>query len=163
MLIARGQSKGGAVQCLILGLSRGNVERLTAGQPVRVTRQTHGEGVPLGWEIFILFGETERAIHDELSGIGALSAAETRALPPGALAAECEAAGLPLGATGRFPAGKMPGRDDQGELRVAIAADAAANRVVIDFGKPVAWLSLTRRQALELAEQLRRKAERIED
>jgi hypothetical protein len=41
----------------------------------------------------------------------------------------------PLGATGRFPEGHHPGRDDEGELAVAIAADKKANRVLLDLAE----------------------------
>jgi hypothetical protein len=62
-----------------------------------------------------------------------------------------------LGATGAYPHGRVA-PDDQGELKVAIAADPANRRVRIEFGKPVAWLSLTPEDALVLAEHLTIKA-----
>lgn len=65
-MIARGTI--GTKELLTLGLSRKNVERLMAGQPIQIKRDTHGQGVPDGWEILILFGETEdsflKALHD---------------------------------------------------------------------------------------------------
>jgi hypothetical protein len=62
-----------------------------------------------------------------------------------------------LGATGRYPHGRL-GAQDQGEIKCAIAADLEAGRVRIEFGKPVAWLSLTAVDALALAERLTEKA-----
>lgn len=47
---------------------------------------------------------------------------------------------LGLGATGKFPRGKArPG--DEGELRAAVAVRGAT--VMIDFGKPIAWLAMS--------------------
>lgn len=61
-----------------------------------------------------------------------------------------------LGATGRFPDGKMhPG--DQGELRFAVASDSNGN-VHIDFGKDVSWLSLPPETAIQLGKLLLTKA-----
>ncbi len=83
MLTARGTGPDGN-QVIILGLSRANIEKLTAGKPIRVCRKTHGEAIPAGWEIVILFGETEQALFDDLKDIGALANAEVERLPPGA-------------------------------------------------------------------------------
>jgi hypothetical protein len=52
-----------------LGLSRGNIERLTAGQPIKVDLAEMG-GPPI--TIAILFGETEQTIFDELKASGAV-------------------------------------------------------------------------------------------
>lgn len=49
----------------MLGLSRENIGRLKDGQPIHVRRATHGEGVPRGWEIVIVYGETEQAMHED--------------------------------------------------------------------------------------------------
>jgi len=61
------------------------------------------------------------------------------------------------GATGRFPDGKQ-NADDEGELRVAIAIDRPNNVVRMDFGKPVAWLSIGPHDARQLALLLLRHA-----
>jgi hypothetical protein len=58
-----------------------------------------------------------------------------------------------LGPTGEFPHGKLSD-DDEGEINVAISRHVApdgSQMVRFDFGKPVAWLSLPREQALALA------------
>lgn len=59
MIIARAAVKG-EDEMLILGLSRENITRLTNGEPMRLRRESHGDGIPDGWEICIMFGETER-------------------------------------------------------------------------------------------------------
>lgn len=66
---------------------------------------------------------------------------------------------LRLGATGKFPEGKLT-PDDEGEIRIAIGADESGN-VVIDFGKPVKWIGFNAEQALQLAASLRAKAHAI--
>ena len=60
MIIARGSSSDDR-QLLLLGLSRANVDKLMAGYPIRLRKDTH-EGVPENWEVVILFGETEAAL-----------------------------------------------------------------------------------------------------
>jgi hypothetical protein len=72
MILARGENKGGK-EILLMGLSRENINRLTKGEPIALRRETHGEGVPEGWEIFIYFGETELAMKAELQKIGAIN------------------------------------------------------------------------------------------
>lgn len=62
-----------------------------------------------------------------------------------------------LGATGRFPDGKL-NDDDEGELRTLITTEG--NNVIIDFGKPVAWLALPREDAIALGMLLIEKAKR---
>ncbi len=42
-------------------------------------------------------------------------------------------------------------RKDEGELAFAIATDPENQVVIIKFGKPVAWVGMPKRQALELA------------
>ena len=48
-----------------------------------------------------------------------------------------------VGATGKFPQGKID-PDDEGELRVAITREG--DNVILNFGKPVAWLALPKDQ-----------------
>jgi len=64
------------------------------------------------------------------------------------------------GATGDFPQGRL-NEDDQGGLRMAIAADPRNGVVRVEFGKPVAWLGLDKNTALALAESIRQNAERL--
>jgi hypothetical protein len=69
MIFARGTTEQGR-QLFIIGLSRLNMKRLKAGYPIRVRKETHGEGVPEGWEIMIMSGDTEieMALQLERSG-----------------------------------------------------------------------------------------------
>lgn len=57
------------------------------------------------------------------------------------------------GPTGDFPHGKLYA-DDEGGINVAISSHIApdgSQMVRFDFGKPVAWLSLPREEALAFA------------
>lgn len=60
-----------------------------------------------------------------------------------------------LGATKKFPEGKLT-EQDEGELMMAITA--VNGKVVINFGTPTAWIGFTKNQAYELANTLRDKA-----
>jgi hypothetical protein len=62
-----------------------------------------------------------------------------------------------LGATGLFPRGKID-RLDEGQIKFAIAADHATNTILVNFGKPIAWMGLTGDEALEISDSLRDKA-----
>ena len=65
MIIARGSS-GDDRQLLLLGLSRANLDKLVSGLPIRLRKQTH-EGIPDGWELVVVFGETEAALANLLT------------------------------------------------------------------------------------------------
>ncbi len=56
-----------------------------------------------------------------------------------------------LGATGGFPEGKLH-ESDEGELKFAVGI--RDNKVVIEFGTPVAWCGMTADQAEELGNLL---------
>lgn len=60
---------------------------------------------------------------------------------------------MKLGASGRFPQGKL-NADDEGELAMAIAYDPKEGVVKLHFGKPVAWLGLPPKEAVQLANLL---------
>jgi len=64
-------------------------------------------------------------------------------------------ASLGIGPTGKFPQGRLTD-NDEGELRVAIGQKDG--KVVIDFGKPVAWIGFDPEQAEQIAETLRQHA-----
>lgn len=66
-----------------------------------------------------------------------------------------------IGATGAFPRGKVDVTDD-GELRMAIAADFRNAIVRIEFGTPTAWVGLPSREARELATLLIAKADQLD-
>jgi hypothetical protein len=59
MIIARATREGREV--LILGLSHQNLARIMAGQPLHIHKSVH-PGVPDGWEIVLISGETEEAM-----------------------------------------------------------------------------------------------------
>jgi hypothetical protein len=61
-----------------------------------------------------------------------------------------------LGATGKFPDGKL-NPDDEGELTFGVACDDWGN-VHINFGEPVAWLAMPPEIAINFARELLRHA-----
>lgn len=61
-----------------------------------------------------------------------------------------------FGPTGKFPRGKL-NEDDEGELTMGVAADGGT--VILNFGKPVAWVGLPPALARELAASLIKKAD----
>lgn len=63
-----------------------------------------------------------------------------------------------LGPTQKFPHGKLVPADE-GEIRFAVAH--AAGKVIIDFGKPTAWLGMQPEQAIALAEAIKRHANAV--
>lgn len=75
---------------------------------------------------------------------------------------ECLPRDLPerLGATGEYPEGRL-GPDDEGELKVALAADRKARRLILAFGKPVAWIAMTGPEARDFAHRLLEKAKQL--
>lgn len=143
---------GEGAYVLVLGLSRANINQLTAGRPVRVRRATHGQAVPAGLTVGIIFGETERALYDQLRAKGFIGA-ET--LIEGAPAP----APVP-GPTGDYPDGRLHAAD-RGEVQAALTVDRENGRLHIDFGTELSWLSMNAEQALAFAEQLRRRAEQL--
>ena len=69
--------------------------------------------------------------------------------------AEFERAFGKLGATGQFPRGKLT-ENDEGEIRIAIGQKDG--KVLIDFGKPVAWIGFSAEEAEQIATTLREHA-----
>lgn len=74
MIIARGSHRTGdkTNEVLVLGLSRTNIDRLVKGDPIQITRATHGDGVPEGWEIVITFGVTEMDMARDFKSAGVI-------------------------------------------------------------------------------------------
>jgi len=66
-----------------------------------------------------------------------------------------------LGATGSYPYGKL-NDSDEGELRMAVAADHRDSVVKVMFGKPIAWLGLPSDVARDLAKMLIDKADELD-
>lgn len=60
-----------------------------------------------------------------------------------------------LGATGLYPDGKLIS-EDEGQLKLAVANNG--NEVIINFGKPIAWLGFPPTQALEFAKLIEKHA-----
>jgi hypothetical protein len=70
-----------------------------------------------------------------------------------------DVAGQPvLGPTGQFPQGKDYS-DDEGELQLGIAHDQ--DNVIINYGKPVAWLAMPPKEARQFAELILHHASQI--
>ena len=63
-----------------------------------------------------------------------------------------------IGATGRFPQGKIT-RHDEGEIRFAIGSKDG--KVIIDFGSQVTWVGMPPEQAIELGEILIKRAKEL--
>jgi hypothetical protein len=72
------------------------------------------------------------------------------------LAVEMAAGKEALGKTSRFPNGKLT-KGDEGEVRMAVAS--VGGKIVLDFGKPVAWIGFTAAEARGLAELLLKHVE----
>lgn len=66
---------------------------------------------------------------------------------------------LKLGATGKFPDGKVS-PDDEGELKLGVTHKD--KNVVIVFGRPVAWLSMATGVARDLARAMLEHADKVD-
>jgi hypothetical protein len=64
----------------------------------------------------------------------------------------------PLGATGQFPEGKLT-EVDEGEVRIGITD--LDGKVVVDFGKPTAWIGFNPDQADDVARAIAARAAKI--
>lgn len=65
MMIARADNEDGEM-LLLLGLSNENLRRLVMGQPMNISRATHGDGIPEKWRIVIMYGKTEQDMQRDL-------------------------------------------------------------------------------------------------
>lgn len=63
-----------------------------------------------------------------------------------------------LGATGSFPRGHFD-KDDEGELRLAVTV--RDRTIIIDFGKPVAWIGLDKIAATQLAATILKRVKEL--
>ncbi len=59
------------------------------------------------------------------------------------------------GPTGEFPRGQIH-RTDEGAIRMAVTIERGT--IILAFGKPVAWVGMSRIEACELADMLKKKA-----
>jgi len=64
-----------------------------------------------------------------------------------------------LGATGNFPLGKLT-QSDEGELKMAVTTNKG--KVIVAFGKPIAWMGLSPDDARMLAKILNKRADEAE-
>jgi len=55
----------------------------------------------------------------------------------------------------QYPRGKLTA-DDEGEISIAISE--LDNTVIIDFGKKVAWIGMSRPEAIEFAMKIMKRA-----
>ena len=62
---------------------------------------------------------------------------------------------LGLGATGRFPRGKLS-TGDEGKLAFALGVDSKGN-IIMNFGKPVMWVGFPKPQAIDIAMRILQK------
>ena len=65
-----------------------------------------------------------------------------------------------FGASGKYPMGKLD-KSDEGEITFGIASHRG--KVIVNFGKPVAWLGMDAAQAVALAASLLEHAHRCRD
>lgn len=63
-----------------------------------------------------------------------------------------------LGATGKFPDGKLTD-NDEGEIKIGVTV--SDERVVLAFGKKIEWIGLTREQAIQIGQTLIDRARQI--
>lgn len=63
-----------------------------------------------------------------------------------------------LGPTGKFPEGQL-NEDDEGEIQIAIGIEG--DKVILNFGTPVAWMGFTPEQADQIAYALIEKATKV--
>jgi hypothetical protein len=132
MLKARLGSDGpGGTTIFLLGLSDKNVEQLRLKRPLTVNLALLGG--PANSEICICWGKTENDIIEELQLNGVTG------LPRSPLGEKLPDAQEGLDHGERYPRGKLKA-DDQGAMSIALAIKD--NTLIIDFGRPTAWLGL---------------------
>lgn len=62
MILGRGTNRENGKELLIIGLSAHNLAELIRGNPAYIRKEIHGNGVPDGWEILIIGGDTEESL-----------------------------------------------------------------------------------------------------
>jgi|GEM_PF-1990436 len=63
-----------------------------------------------------------------------------------------------IGPTGNFPQGKLTAKDE-GEYKFMVAT--IKDKVVINFGRSIAWIAMNRNEALDLARILKKRAKKL--
>lgn len=69
-----------------------------------------------------------------------------------------------LGPTNKFPKGKL-NKNDEGQIKIAIGIDETKEgdkTIVMNFGKPIAWIGFTAKDAYNLAQIFEKLADKIE-
>lgn len=72
MMIAQMNHEEGK-QFILLGLSEMNIRRLVAGEPIKITRESHGDVVPENLIIGIMYGKSEKMMRDVLAKMGLIT------------------------------------------------------------------------------------------
>jgi hypothetical protein len=120
---------------LLLGLSFGNLDKFKR-EPGDTFIRIDGQALGLPIDVMIYSGETEQDCAASIVRV----------------------VGQPLGPTGDFPQGKH-NADDEGGLTTAIATEG--DKVVIRFGKEVAWIGFDADRALAFADVIAEHAQAI--
>lgn len=139
---------------VFLGVDPANLRRLREGKPIFVDMAELGVDAC----VVIQFGESLDAIMKSLrdAGIDLPEAEDRRSDPKPSDHAAVGPLNVPgLGPTGRFPEGRL-NASDEGEIRIAIASKGS--KVILDFGKPVSWLSVNGHQAEEIGHAILQRA-----
>jgi len=63
-----------------------------------------------------------------------------------------------LGATNQFPQGKLTPQDE-GEIQLSLAT--VDDKVILNFGKPIAWIGFTGEQAYNLGKLMIKRAKKL--
>jgi hypothetical protein len=66
-----------------------------------------------------------------------------------------------LGATGKFPDGKLNDNDD-GEIRFSLTVQDG-KLIIFDFGKNIKWIGFTKKEAIQIRDLLNEKIEELKD
>lgn len=152
------QGPEGKAELVFLGITAGNVTKLKQGKPILV----RGADIGLVFDICIAYEETEKLLTSRISKyVGKDTVVRDHRTEQQILDDDMrtEAHIHKMGATGDYPEGSQNAIDesDEGGLRMGIAVHPKG-RVVMNFGKSVAWVAMPPEQALALAETLTKGA-----
>jgi hypothetical protein len=144
---------GSGVQIVGLGLEARNLDLLQQDKPILVKFAQLNLDYPV--EVLIFFagsGEAQKWLAEQTRhGVKSVHV-NTESADAEHLGGRLRAA---LGATGRFPLGKIT-PDDKGETAFRVGHDQ--RRVILEFGQAMRWLGLDKETALRLADKLREHA-----
>ena len=83
MIIANGTDERDR-DVFFFGLSKENIKRLLANQPIEITRESHGEGIPENLHFVIFTGEDEAGMARTFLAAKAIHPGQIRTMPKGA-------------------------------------------------------------------------------